>query len=274
METRGNGKDKLSYTTKHLFILQLTDKHGVASHEALLFRVAMLDQSQGFIDPGGKVWRYGTTKCGFVSNHDLILHLPLVVWGDKGGETLARVTVITNSWASFIDGGQKKSGGQQVFLAVSQILGGGSNPRSNLAFGILFCKEILKGGMVSIALVPFVHDELECSHREKLNGVFFSGEDGSLVGIFLRNPNEPPVKKADARRKKTPNSFDCGGMRSILHDIDFGFLELKFGVFTPWKMWSKRERQFWEIPKDREVVIMGLPSSSEPCHDMVANIHR
>ncbi|GJU13253.1 hypothetical protein Tco_1183025 [Tanacetum coccineum] len=47
----GNGKDKLSYTTTTL--ITTTDKHGVPPTKRL-FRVAMLDPSQGFIDPWGK----------------------------------------------------------------------------------------------------------------------------------------------------------------------------------------------------------------------------
>ncbi|GJT66328.1 hypothetical protein Tco_1017808 [Tanacetum coccineum] len=51
MENTGNGKDKLSYTTTTL--ITTTDKHGVPPTKRL-FRVAMLDPSQGFIDPWGK----------------------------------------------------------------------------------------------------------------------------------------------------------------------------------------------------------------------------
>ncbi|GJS32738.1 hypothetical protein Tco_0531120 [Tanacetum coccineum] len=50
MENTGNGKDKLSYTTTTL--ITTTDKHGVPPTKRL-FRVAMLDPSQGFIDPWG-----------------------------------------------------------------------------------------------------------------------------------------------------------------------------------------------------------------------------
>ncbi|GJU15172.1 hypothetical protein Tco_1143138 [Tanacetum coccineum] len=49
----GNGKDKLSYTTTTLIYITTTDKHGVPPTKRL-FRVAMLDPSQGFIDPWGK----------------------------------------------------------------------------------------------------------------------------------------------------------------------------------------------------------------------------
>ncbi|GJR91476.1 hypothetical protein Tco_0215487 [Tanacetum coccineum] len=70
MENTGNGKDKLSYTTTTL--ITTTDKHGVPPTKRL-FRVAMLDPSQGFIDPWGKfgdlelpsvahsaVWKYSS----------------------------------------------------------------------------------------------------------------------------------------------------------------------------------------------------------------------
>ncbi|GJR23799.1 retrovirus-related pol polyprotein from transposon TNT 1-94 [Tanacetum coccineum] len=49
----GNGTDKLSYTTTTLIYITTTDKHGVPPTKRL-FRVAMLDPSQGFIDPWGK----------------------------------------------------------------------------------------------------------------------------------------------------------------------------------------------------------------------------
>ncbi|GJV18028.1 hypothetical protein Tco_1363351 [Tanacetum coccineum] len=49
----GNGKDKLSYTTTTLIYITTTDKHGVPPTKRL-FRVAMLDPSQGFMDPWGK----------------------------------------------------------------------------------------------------------------------------------------------------------------------------------------------------------------------------
>ncbi|GJR03473.1 hypothetical protein Tco_0526457 [Tanacetum coccineum] len=61
MENTGNGKDKLFYTTTQNTYLTLHtttttisyDKHGVPPTKRL-FRVAMLDPSQGFIDPWGK----------------------------------------------------------------------------------------------------------------------------------------------------------------------------------------------------------------------------
>ncbi|GKA50544.1 hypothetical protein Tco_0743617 [Tanacetum coccineum] len=60
----GNGKDKLSYTTTTL--ITTTDKHGVPPTKRL-FRVAMLDPSQGFIDPlGGKFGDLATTKVWYV----------------------------------------------------------------------------------------------------------------------------------------------------------------------------------------------------------------
>ncbi|GJU06467.1 hypothetical protein Tco_1122897 [Tanacetum coccineum] len=55
----GNGKDKLSYTTTTLIYITTTDKHGVPPTKRL-FRVAMLDPSQGFNGPWESL-RSGTT---------------------------------------------------------------------------------------------------------------------------------------------------------------------------------------------------------------------
>ncbi|GJS08531.1 hypothetical protein Tco_0365327 [Tanacetum coccineum] len=146
-----------------------------------LFRVAMLDPSQGFIDPWGKFgdleyhvserfvlssiedgMPFHTQACkeytdgcfdSFKPRFDT--SLALCLWVNQAVER----PVLVKSWASSIDGWPEENGSQKIFLAVSlhHDVPGGETHRSNLA-GILFCKEILKGGMVRMHYA-FVHDE-------------------------------------------------------------------------------------------------------------------
>ncbi|GJS08339.1 hypothetical protein Tco_0365135 [Tanacetum coccineum] len=141
MENTGNGKDKLSHKITTLIYITTTDKHGVPPTKRL-FRVAMLDPSQGFIDPWGK---FGD------------LELPSVMIAARFGSFS-----INNFEVKFLEE---------------------ENPPEQSRLGILFCKEILKGGMVRMHYA-FVHDE----STEKMNGVVRSRR--LVIGreIILENP--------------------------------------------------------------------------------------
>ncbi|GJU39668.1 hypothetical protein Tco_1192625 [Tanacetum coccineum] len=208
METRV--MEKTSYTTTTL--ITITDKHGVPPTKRL-FRVTMLDPSQGFIDPWGKfgdlelpsvcrtkifsdVIRAITTGfsvcprkslSGF-KEEDSISQLG---WSFDGISSrcevfpdVGTVTVLENSWASFIDGGPEDKRIQRSFLVLRfapcvptmigcEVLGSFSindfevkfleeeNPfllEQSRSLDILFCKEYLRAEWVRMHYA-FVHDE-------------------------------------------------------------------------------------------------------------------
>ncbi|GJU65446.1 hypothetical protein Tco_1247281 [Tanacetum coccineum] len=127
-----------SYTTTSLYYI--LDKHGVPPTKRL-FRVAMLDPSQGFIDPWGK---FGD------------LELPSVLVGKKKPES---------SRPSFSDARGHALHNESTRVMIGcEVLGSFSinnfevkfleeeNPPEQSRLGILFCKEILKGGMVLVVV--------------------------------------------------------------------------------------------------------------------------
>ncbi|GJR02981.1 hypothetical protein Tco_0525965 [Tanacetum coccineum] len=134
-----------------------------------------------------------------------------------------------------------------VSLTLSQILGGGCNHRSQSALASLFCKELLKGGMVRMHYA-FVLVEAENVSMSLPQNCTMAKSLASHIAQMERS--HVWISNQDWRSGR--------GQCPLDHKMALLPVKTLVGVFTPLKhvVLNGVRGQFWKgIPKDREEVV-------------------